>query len=89
MIKWIKNLVVSKRLRADSKQIREIETKVSLLKIKFNILKSTFLSNIYQEMLEEKYSAVKSQLFVLFFKKLYTKSVQIIKKLNFNKSKLT
>lgn len=89
MIKWIKNLVVSKRLRADSKQIREIETKVSLLKIKFNILKSTFLSNMYQEMLEEKYSAVKPQLFVLFFKKLYTKSVQIIKKLNFNKSKLT
>lgn len=59
MIKWIKNLVVSKRLRADSKQIRKIETKVSLLKIKFNILKSTFLSNMYQEMLEEKYSAVK------------------------------
>ena len=59
MIKWIKNLVVSKRLRADSKQIREIETKVFLLKIKFNILKSTFLSNMYQEMLEEKYSAVK------------------------------
>lgn len=59
MIKWIKNLVVSKRLRADGKQIREIETKVSLLKIKFNILKSTFLSNMYQEMLEEKYSAVK------------------------------
>ena len=59
MIKWIKNLAVSKRLRADSKQIREIETKVSLLQIKFNILKSTFLSNMYQEMLEEKYSAVK------------------------------
>lgn len=59
MIKWIKNLVVSKRLRADSKQIREIETKVSLLKIKFNILKNTFLFNMYQEMLEEKYSAVK------------------------------
>ena len=59
MIKWIKNLVVSKRLRADSKQIREIETKVFLLKIKFNILKNTFLSNMYQEMLEEKYSAVK------------------------------
>lgn len=59
MIKWIKNLVVSKRLRADSKQIRKIETKVSLLKIKFNILKSTFLSNMYQEMLEEKYSAVR------------------------------
>lgn len=59
MIKWIKNLFVSKRLRAANERIRELETEVFLLKLQVDALEDAFLPNTPQEVLEEQYAAEK------------------------------
>jgi vacuolar-type H+-ATPase subunit D/Vma8 len=46
MIKWIKNLFVSKRLRAANKRILELETEVSSLKKQIAALENTFIPDI-------------------------------------------
>jgi polyhydroxyalkanoate synthesis regulator phasin len=46
MIKWIKNLFVSKRLRAANKRILELETEVSSLKKQIADLENTFIPEI-------------------------------------------
>lgn len=54
MIKWIKNLFVSKRLRAANKRILELETEVSALRQKVTDLEDTFIPDVPDE---ERYAA--------------------------------
>ncbi len=49
MSKWIKNLFVSKRLRAANKRILELETEVSKLKKQIVSLEDAFIPNIPDE----------------------------------------
>lgn len=46
MIKWIKNLSVSKRLRAANERIMELETEVSSLNKQIVDLENTFIPDI-------------------------------------------
>ncbi len=49
MIKWIKNLFVSQRLRAANSRILELETEVESLKKQIAKLEDTFVPNIPDE----------------------------------------
>lgn len=60
MAKWIKNLSVSKRLRAASKRIKELEAENAFLKNKINYLEETFIPIIPDEVLEKQYAATRT-----------------------------
>lgn len=49
MAKWIKNLMVSERLRAANKRILELETEVASLKKQIANLEDTFIPKIPDE----------------------------------------
>ena len=59
MSKWIKNLFVSKRLRAANTRILELETEVSDLKKQIANLEDTFIPDIPDEI---RYAVDKAQL---------------------------
>ena len=83
MIKWIKNLFVSKRLRAANKRILELETEVSALRQKVTDLEDTFIPDVPDE---ERYAAHMAQLFVHKINESIQKAFRLLK-LIFNKSK--
>lgn len=49
MIKWIKNLFVSKRLRAANERIQELETEIVFLKQCIDNLETTFIPEIVND----------------------------------------
>lgn len=57
MAKLIKNIIVSKRLRAANKRIKELETEVSFLKNKISYLEETFVPIIPDNLMTKVYAA--------------------------------
>ena len=83
MFKWIKNLFVSKRLRAANERIRELEAEVTKLTVDIRLLEDTFLP---ETTLESYYAAMEPQLSKQLLTNFNQKVFRLLE-LTFNKSK--